>query len=160
MLFVLYTVGHKYNRTNRFSYLKTTMSQFSNVPTVKNFINGVFEESKTDKWIDVLNPATQELVCRVPMSTKEELIRAEQNCAEAYKTWRDVPVQQRQRIFFNLQALVKDHTDEIARCITLEQGKTLADAKGESSQSTVIELSLNSSFNILKSYTSIHCDNR
>ena len=130
MIFALYTIRKNFIETSQLSFLKTTMSQFSNIPTVKNFINGVFEDSKTDKWIDVLNPATQELVCRVPMSTQEELTRAEHSCAEAYKTWREVPVQQRQRIFFNLQALVRDHTDEIAKCITLEQGKTLTDAKG------------------------------
>lgn len=42
-------------------------------PTVKNFINGRMVESKTKRWIDVRNPATQELVCRVPQSTPEEV---------------------------------------------------------------------------------------
>jgi malonate-semialdehyde dehydrogenase (acetylating)/methylmalonate-semialdehyde dehydrogenase len=65
-------------------------------PKVKNFINGVFEDSKTDRWIDVINPATQEVVCRVPQSTPEELKRAEAGAIEAFKTWRDVPIQQRQ----------------------------------------------------------------
>ena len=119
-------LSHKAFRINQIRKL----SGMNGSPTVKNFINGVFEDSKTDKWIDVLNPATQELVCRVPISTQEELARAEKSCAEAYKTWREVPVQQRQRIFYNLQALIKEHTDEIAKSITTEQGKTLADAKG------------------------------
>lgn len=66
------------------------------VPTVKNFINGVFEESKATKWIDLHNPATQELLCRVPQSTPEELKRAEEGAIKAFKTWKEVPVQQRQ----------------------------------------------------------------
>lgn len=76
------------------SILKNNLS--SAVPRVKNFINGVFEESKTDKWIELRNPATQELVCLVPQSTHEELKRAELGAAEAFKTWREVPIQQRQ----------------------------------------------------------------
>lgn len=111
------------------NFSTTTMAS-KNVPTVKNFIHGIFEESITTKWIDVFNPATQELVCRVPQSTPEELSRAEASSAEALRTWREVPVQQRQRIFFTLQALIREHTDELAKCITVEQGKTLADAKG------------------------------
>ena len=78
-------------------YLNISQRAFSsNAPKVKNFINGVFEESKATKWIDVYNPATQEVVCRVPQSTPEELKRAEDGAKEAFKTWREVPIQQRQ----------------------------------------------------------------
>jgi malonate-semialdehyde dehydrogenase (acetylating)/methylmalonate-semialdehyde dehydrogenase len=103
----------------------------SSVPTVKNFINGVFEESKATKWFDVINPATQEVVSRVPQSTPEELKRAEDGAKATFKTWREVPIQQRQRVYFNMQKLIRDNTDELARLITVEQGKTLADAKGD-----------------------------
>lgn len=103
----------------------------ASVSTTKNFINGVFEESKTTKWIDLRNPATQELVTRVPQSTPEELARAAEGAAKAFKTWRDTPVQQRQRVFFKLQALIREHTEELAKSITTEQGKTLQDAKGD-----------------------------
>ena len=75
-----------------------TTAVSSTIPLVKNFINGVFEDSKTQHWIDVINPATQEVVCKVPQSTPEELARAEQGAIEASKTWRETPVQQRQVI--------------------------------------------------------------
>lgn len=100
-------------------------------PKVKNFINGKFEDSKTTEWIPLLNPATQETVCLVPQSTKEELERAAAGAAEAFKTWREVPVQQKQRIYFKLQALIREHTEALALSITTEQGKTLADARGD-----------------------------
>lgn len=74
----------------------STRALSTSVPTVKNFINGVFEESKTNKWIDLFNPATNELLCRVPQSTPEELKRAEEGAIKAFKTWKEVPVQQRQ----------------------------------------------------------------
>jgi malonate-semialdehyde dehydrogenase (acetylating) / methylmalonate-semialdehyde dehydrogenase len=47
---------------------------FSQAPTVPNFINGKFEESKATKFFDVRNPATQEVVCRVPQSTTNSRI--------------------------------------------------------------------------------------
>jgi delta 1-pyrroline-5-carboxylate dehydrogenase len=68
----------------------------ASVSTTKNFINGVFEESKATKWFDVHNPATGEVVTRVPQSTPEELNRAVEGAQEAWKTWKQVPVQQRQ----------------------------------------------------------------
>ena len=68
----------------------------SSIPKVPNFINGEFVDSKTTKWIQLLNPATQEVVCHVPESTPDEHRRAEEGAAAAFKLWREVPVQQRQ----------------------------------------------------------------
>lgn len=100
-------------------------------PTVKNFINGKFEESKTQKWIKVVNPATQEVVSLLPQTTPEELARAEAGAHEAYLKWKEVSVSQRQRVFFKFQQLIRDHTEELALSITTEQGKTLSDARGD-----------------------------
>jgi malonate-semialdehyde dehydrogenase (acetylating)/methylmalonate-semialdehyde dehydrogenase len=58
-------------------------------------------------------------------------LRAEAGAKAAFKTWKEVPVQQRQRIFFNLQKLIRDNTEDLAKSITQEQGKTLADARGD-----------------------------
>lgn len=100
-------------------------------PKVKNFIDGKFEESKATKWFEVRNPATQEVVCVVPQSTPEELRRAEVGAQAAFLKWKEVPVQQRQRVMFNYQKLIRDHTEALAASITTEQGKTLADARGD-----------------------------
>jgi malonate-semialdehyde dehydrogenase (acetylating)/methylmalonate-semialdehyde dehydrogenase len=76
---------------------KVQTARFSGaVPKVKNFINGKFEDSKTTEWINLYNPATGELIFQVPQSTPEELKRAEEGAKEAFKTWKEVPVQQRQ----------------------------------------------------------------
>ena len=119
---------------NKYFIIKNNYSNrllSSSIPKVKNFINGVFEESKATKWLPVINPATQETVSLVPQSTYEELQRAESYAIKAFQKWKEVPVQQRQRIFFKLQQLIRDHTDELALSITTEQGKTLADARGD-----------------------------
>jgi malonate-semialdehyde dehydrogenase (acetylating) / methylmalonate-semialdehyde dehydrogenase len=103
----------------------------SKPPTVKNFINGKFEESKTQQWIEVVNPATQDVVSLLPQTTAEELARAEAGAHAAYLEWKEVSVSQRQRVFFKFQQLIRDHTEELAHSITTEQGKTLADARGD-----------------------------
>lgn len=108
------------------------MRTFSvNVPKIQNFINGKFEDSKATKWFEVRNPATQEVIALCPQSTPEELARAEAGAQEAFLKWREVPIQQRQRVFFKLQELVRKHTEDLAVQVTVEQGKTLADARGD-----------------------------
>ncbi|KAI9348577.1 Aldehyde/histidinol dehydrogenase [Obelidium mucronatum] len=97
----------------------------------KLFINGEFIDSQTDKWIEVRNPATQEVVGLVPQATQAELKYASDNAAEAFKTWRKTSVLARQRIMMDLQDLIRHKQGDIAKSITLEQGKTLADARGD-----------------------------
>jgi len=101
------------------------------IPTVPNFINGKEVASAAQDLIPVHNPATNEVVCNVPQSTPEELRQATEAAAEAFKTWRYTSVQRRQRVMFNLQQMIRDRTEELAQSITLEQGKTLADARGD-----------------------------
>ncbi|KAJ1546059.1 Methylmalonate-semialdehyde dehydrogenase [acylating] mitochondrial [Cladochytrium tenue] len=95
------------------------------------YIDGQFVESKTSDWIELRNPATQELVTLVPQATPAELQRASDAAAAAFVGWRKSTVLARQRVMFDLQALIRKHMDEIATSITTEQGKTFADAKGD-----------------------------
>ena len=80
--------------------------QASNVPTVKLLINGKFVESKTQVWKDVVNPATQEVLARVPFATKEELDAAIAGAAEAFKTWKNPAIGARARVMLKLQELI------------------------------------------------------
>jgi malonate-semialdehyde dehydrogenase (acetylating)/methylmalonate-semialdehyde dehydrogenase len=99
--------------------------------TTKMFINGEFKESEATEWIPVHNPATNEVVTMVPQCTQAEMQAASDNAAEVFKTWSQTSVIARQGIMFKLQELLKKHQSEIAKNITLEQGKTLADAEGD-----------------------------
>ncbi|CAO3563366.1 unnamed protein product [Mortierella alpina] len=103
----------------------------SSIPRTKLFMNGEFIDSKTDKWIELRNPATQEIVTLVPEATPEELKYAADSAAEAFKTWKKTSILHRQRKMLDLQLLIRDNMDRIAHSITLEQGKTLADARGD-----------------------------
>ncbi|XP_041070583.1 methylmalonate-semialdehyde dehydrogenase [acylating], mitochondrial isoform X1 [Carcharodon carcharias] len=100
-------------------------------PTTKLFIDGKFIESNTSEWIDVHNPATNEVISKVPKATQEEMLAAVNSCQRAYPSWSETSVMSRQQIFLRYQQLIKDNLTEIAKLITKEQGKTLADAEGD-----------------------------
>ena len=101
------------------------------VPTVKLLINGEFVESRTSEWREVINPATQEVLARVPMATEDEVEAAIAAGRAAFKTWRKTPIGARARIFLKYQHLIREHMKELAALLTAEQGKTLADAEGD-----------------------------
>ncbi len=101
------------------------------VPTVKLLIDGEFVESRTTEWHDVVNPATQEVLARVPFATAAEVDAAVAAAKEAFKTWRKTPIGTRARIFLKYQQLIREHMQELAAILTAEQGKTLPDAEGD-----------------------------
>ncbi|MGZ5078252.1 MAG: CoA-acylating methylmalonate-semialdehyde dehydrogenase [Usitatibacter sp.] len=101
------------------------------VPTVKLLINGQFVESKAREWRDVVNPANQEVLARVPMCDAAEVGEAVKAAADAFKTWKNVPIGQRARIMLKLQELIRRDMKKIAAALTAEQGKTLPDAEGD-----------------------------
>ncbi|KAJ1959276.1 hypothetical protein IWQ62_004678 [Dispira parvispora] len=94
-------------------------------------INGEFIDSRTDKWFEVHNPATQELVSLVPQATPDELAEAARSASHAFKAWRKTTVLSRQRKMLDLQALIRENMDKLANNIVTEQGKTFNDAKGD-----------------------------
>lgn len=95
------------------------------------YIDGQPVASQSEEWRDVVDPATQEVVARVPFATLEEVDRAVASAKQAFATWRKVPLAKRMRIMLSFQALIREHTPEIAALITEEHGKTLPDAEGE-----------------------------
>jgi malonate-semialdehyde dehydrogenase (acetylating) / methylmalonate-semialdehyde dehydrogenase len=99
--------------------------------TVKLLINGALVESTSDEWREVRNPATQEVLASVPFATDAEIAAAIAAAKHAFKTWKHVPLAARARIMLKLQALVREHMSRIARTLSAEQGKTLADAEGD-----------------------------
>ena len=103
----------------------------ADVPTVKLLIAGRLVESKTKEWRDVVNPATQQVVARVPFATREELDLAVAAAKEAFASWRHTPAPARMRVMLKLQQLMRENTDRLARLISTEHGKTLPDAVGE-----------------------------
>ncbi|MET3516570.1 MAG: CoA-acylating methylmalonate-semialdehyde dehydrogenase [Gammaproteobacteria bacterium] len=111
--------------------MTATPTPASRVPTVKLLIGGEFVESRSTAWRDVVNPATQEVLARVPFATPDEVDAAVAAAQKAFKTWRKTAIGQRARIFLKLQQLIREHMGELAAILTAEQGKTLPDAEGD-----------------------------
>ncbi|WP_071058481.1 CoA-acylating methylmalonate-semialdehyde dehydrogenase [Pelistega sp. MC2] len=101
------------------------------IPNIPLIIDNEKVQSKTSKWVDVLNPANQEVVSRVPFCEISEVDAAVASAKKAYKTWRNMGQGARMRIMLKFQQLVRENTAKLAELITLEHGKTLPDAEGE-----------------------------
>lgn len=99
--------------------------------TLCNFINGQWVKSTTNNYEDVPNPATGEILAEVPLSTNHDLEQAVEAAKTAFASWKKIAVPQRARILFTYQQLLVKHWDELAKLITLENGKNYTEAYGE-----------------------------
>ncbi|MFE0555194.1 CoA-acylating methylmalonate-semialdehyde dehydrogenase [Paenibacillus sp. NPDC058910] len=99
--------------------------------TLSNYIGGQFVPSRSETTDPVYNPATEEILAYVPLSTKGEVDQAVQAAAKAGRTWAKTAVPRRARILFKYQQLLVEHWEELARLITSENGKSYAEAYGE-----------------------------
>lgn len=103
----------------------------SEVKVLKNYINGEWVESKSTETIEVINPATKEVMVNVPQSTREELDYAAQVAHETFPDWSNTAVPKRARILFKYQQLLMENKQELAEIITKENGKSVGEALGE-----------------------------
>ncbi len=99
--------------------------------TLKNFIGGSLVVAEVEEELEVPDPATGELLGRVPLSGAEDVDRAVQAAAEAFEEWREEPVTRRARRMFKLQVLLEEHLEELAQLCTRENGKHVDESKGE-----------------------------
>lgn len=100
-------------------------------PILSNFINGEWVASATVQFEDVPNPATGEVLARVPISTREDVETAVAAAKQAFKTWSKTPVPKRARIMFAYHQLLTANHEELARLVTQENGKSYEEAYGE-----------------------------
>jgi acyl-CoA reductase-like NAD-dependent aldehyde dehydrogenase len=102
------------------------------MPPSKLFINGCWEESASDRFVDVCNPATGEHITTVPDADSCDVDRAVAAARASFekKTWRGMDPSKRERILWNLGDLLVKHRDELAALITSENGKTLRESAG------------------------------
>jgi malonate-semialdehyde dehydrogenase (acetylating)/methylmalonate-semialdehyde dehydrogenase len=100
---------------------------------LKNYINGSWTESREQQTTNVVNPANQEILAKVPYgeNTVADVNLAVAAAAEALIEWRDTPVMKRVQPLYKMKQLLEDNIDEIARLITLECGKTFIESKAE-----------------------------
>ncbi|MEM8808797.1 MAG: CoA-acylating methylmalonate-semialdehyde dehydrogenase [Cyanobacteria bacterium P01_G01_bin.38] len=98
---------------------------------LQNYIAGEWCPADTSEALDVINPATGDVMAEVPLSSGSDLDRAATAAAAAFVLWRRVPPTERVQYLFKLKGLLEAHREELAQIITMECGKTLAESKGE-----------------------------
>src|SRR5580692_3703368 len=101
------------------------------ITKIPQFINGEWIESESSEWQDVVNPATTEVLGRVPIADAAEVTRAIDAAQAAFPEWRRTPAEDRIQPLFKLKMLLEEHIDDFGRIISQENGKTFAEAKAE-----------------------------
>jgi malonate-semialdehyde dehydrogenase (acetylating) / methylmalonate-semialdehyde dehydrogenase len=100
------------------------------VKPIKNYINGEWVDSQGE-MVDVVNPATQKVIAKCPISTKEEFNGAVEAAQAAFPDWRRTTPLARSRMLFRLKDLMEEHFEEISRIQTQEHGKVIDESRGE-----------------------------
>jgi malonate-semialdehyde dehydrogenase (acetylating) / methylmalonate-semialdehyde dehydrogenase len=98
---------------------------------VYNYLNNSWEKSSAPDHIEVINPATQEILAKTPLSSVDETNQAIVAAEKGFPEWRATPVTERVQYLFKLKNALEDHFEELSRLITIECGKTLDESRGE-----------------------------
>jgi aldehyde dehydrogenase (NAD+) len=99
------------------------------VTQYKNLING--EMIETGEWLDVVNPANEEVIGQVPAAGAGELDKAVAAARAAFKSWKNTSFEERQATCMAISGAIKENAEELYRLLTSEQGKPHEQAKGE-----------------------------
>ncbi len=83
-----------------------------------NYVNGQWQRSNGADYLDVMNPATGQVLTTVPLTPAEEVDAAVQAAAEAFKGWRRIPATDRIQYLFTLKNLLEENLDDLARALT------------------------------------------
>src|SRR5213595_3283463 len=108
-----------------------TEERAGEIARISHWIDGACVEGTSGRTGPVYNPALGVQTGEVDFASVEEVDAAVQAAKRAFESWRTVSLSRRTELFFRIRQLVHDHSDEIARFLTLEHGKVLSDAKGE-----------------------------
>lgn len=95
------------------------------------FVNGEWSVPQGCDWIEVNNPSTGKPVGRVPKAGRKETVEAIESAEKAFRAWAAQPAVERARVVKRWYDLIVENADDLALILTAEQGKPLAEAKGE-----------------------------
>lgn len=95
------------------------------------FSNGVWNDSETEKYMDVFNPSTGEVIAQTPCCTKAEVEQAIASAKAAFAGWSNTPVFKRVQVLFKFRELIEKNIDELTRLVATEHGKVWDEAKGD-----------------------------
>lgn len=97
---------------------------------IQNYINGEWRDSSSKQFVEVRNPATGEVLDRCPLGNPSEVDQAVAAAQKAFQSWRKVPTVERVQPLFRLKQIMEENLEDLARMVTVENGKTFVEAKG------------------------------
>ncbi|NIL17456.1 CoA-acylating methylmalonate-semialdehyde dehydrogenase [Pseudomonas sp. AN3A02] len=103
----------------------------SNAPVIGHYINGQVQDSGSERFSNVFNPATGEVQARVGLASQKTVDEAVASALKAFPAWSEQSSLRRSRVLFKFKELLDQHHDELAEIISREHGKVFSDAKGE-----------------------------
>ncbi|WP_439855289.1 CoA-acylating methylmalonate-semialdehyde dehydrogenase [Pseudomonas yamanorum] len=103
----------------------------SNAPVIGHYINGQVQDSSSERFSNVFNPATGEVQARVGLASQKTVDEAVASALKAFPAWSEQSSLRRSRVLFKFKELLDQHHDELAEIISREHGKVFSDAKGE-----------------------------
>lgn len=101
------------------------------VNKLKLFINNEWVESKSPKYMDIMDPSTGTVIAQTPCCTQEEVELAVKAANDAFPAWSDTPAIKRVQILYKFRSLVEEHLDELTYICARENGKVWEEAKGD-----------------------------
>ncbi|MGD0697197.1 MAG: aldehyde dehydrogenase family protein [Terriglobia bacterium] len=116
-----------------------TTTQVSQQTVCPNYVSGQWVESRSGRTLERRNPANlRDLIGYLPLSTRDEMREAIEAAERAREAWRDTPAPARGKIVMRAARLLEEQKDEVARLLTREEGKTVAESLGEIQRSVNI----------------------
>lgn len=103
----------------------------ADIQQLRLFIGGNYVESAADKYMDIFNPSTGEVIARTPCCTKEEVEMAIQAAKDAYPGWKNTPAHKRAQLMFKLRDLIEANLDDLTMTVARENGKAWSEAAGD-----------------------------
>jgi len=107
------------------------VSVSTRVSRLGNYYAGAWHASTASEFLPISDPATYEVLGEVPLSSSAEATAVIEAAAAAFPDWRRTPPEDRIQYLFKLKDLLERNLEGLARQITLENGKTLAEARAE-----------------------------
>lgn len=103
----------------------------SNIQKLKFFADGKWKESKTDRYMDIYNPSTGEVIAQTPCCTEGEVREAIAAAKKAFPEWSQTPVMKRAQVLYRFRDLITLHMEELTRLVATENGKVWSEAEGD-----------------------------
>lgn len=95
------------------------------------FVDGQWKNSSTDKYMDIYNPSTGEVIAQTPCCTADEVGEAIASAKKAFPGWSQTPVMKRVQVLYKFRDLIIQHMEELTRLVATEHGKVWAEAEGD-----------------------------